>query len=315
LTFTLAHTVPDKAVRLNNQMSVRSVALLFLFSVLAPGIVSSVAAKGWRGIVPLHTTRAEVEKLLGPPTKLLSEYSVSYRTENESLIITYARGLPCGIGHKYSEWRVPRDTVESIFITPNRGAPLSKLKVDESKYKKSTGGHRPEDIYYVNEQEGESLRVFMGEVMDISYSAAAGDEHLRCSVPTGSANKCEGFAAADFDTYEKISPENEKIRLDNFGIALTSQIGNTGYIIAYAGTRAHVGEALKRAQSARSYLAGVRKIPMSQLKAIDGGYRDKATVQLLIGSPGSCAPTAMPTVDPRDVQIIKSGRRKLHRSS
>src|SRR6185503_19862117 len=113
-------------------MTVRSVALLFLFSLLAPGIVSSVEAKGWRGIVPLHTTRAEVEKLLGPPTELLCEFSVSYRTENEGVIISYDRGLPCGIGDKYSQRRVPRDTVESIFITPNRGAPLSKLNVDES---------------------------------------------------------------------------------------------------------------------------------------------------------------------------------------
>lgn len=28
---------------------------------------SSVAAKDWRGILPLHSTRADVEALLGPP--------------------------------------------------------------------------------------------------------------------------------------------------------------------------------------------------------------------------------------------------------
>jgi hypothetical protein len=28
---------------------------------------SSVAAKDWRGILPMHSTRADVEALLGPP--------------------------------------------------------------------------------------------------------------------------------------------------------------------------------------------------------------------------------------------------------
>lgn len=274
--------------------------------------VPGAEAKGWRGIVPLHSTRADVERLLGPPTEQHSEYSVVYRTENETLIINYAQGLPCGIGEKYGQWRVPRDTVESIFIAPNMGSSLSQLKVDESKYKKRSGGDRPEDIYYINDEEGETLRVFQDQVMEITYSPAASDAHLRCA--TGSSNKkCEDLAPPVFDSYRKLSQVEEEQRLDNFVIAIGDQAGSAGYIIAYGGKRARLREAIERAQRARGYLIKVRKFSRAKLKAIDGGYRDEATVELHVVRPDGCPPAATPTIDPRDVQIIKGVQRKKNR--
>jgi hypothetical protein len=288
--------------------------ILFLFSTLLT--VPGAEAKGWRGIVPLHSTRADVERLLGPPTEQHTEYSVLYRTENETLIINYAKGLPCGIGEKYSQWRVPRGTVESISITPNRGSPLSQLSIDESKYKKRSGGHRAEDIYYINEQDGEILRVFQNEVMDITYSARSSDEHLRCAVPKGASHsKCEGFAPPIFDSYGELSQAQEKQRLDNFVIALMDQEGRTGYIIGYGGKRARVQEAIERAQRARNYLIKVRNFPRGRLKAINGGHREESSVELYVMSPGGCLPTITPTIDPRDVPIVKGAKRKKNRRS
>jgi hypothetical protein len=295
-------------------MAARSIALFFLFLISTLATAANAEAKGWRGIVPLHTSRAEVEKLLGPPTERQSDYSVLYRTETETVIINYARGLPCGIGEKYSQWRVPRETVESIYITPNRGSPLSRLNIDESTYKKSSGGHRPEDIYYVNEQVGESLTVFMGEVTSITYSPAASDEGLRCvNLAGSSAKKCEGIAAGDFDAYGEISMANEKRRLDNFVIALMKQKGSEAFIVAYAGKRSPVGEASRRAQRARSYLIKVRKFPVGQLKVIDGGYRERPETELYIVPPGGCPPIARPTLNPTDVRILRAGRRRKPR--
>jgi hypothetical protein len=299
---------------IDQSMTVRSIApfIFFLFSTLLP--VPGAEAKGWRGIVPLHSTRADVERVLGPPTKQLAGNSVFYRTANETVIIDYAQGLPCGIGEKYSQWRVPLDTVESILVTPNMGSPLSQLRIDESKYKKRSGGDRPEDIYYMNEHDGESLRVFMNEVMEITYSPAASDEHLRCAVATDSSHiNCEGLAPPTFDTYDEISRAQEKQRLDNFVIALMEEKGRVGYIIGYGGKRARVGEATERAQRARNYLIKVRNFPEGQLKAINGGYKEKSSVELYIVPPGGCPPASTPIIDPRDVQIVKSGKRRKNR--
>jgi hypothetical protein len=291
-------------------MTVRGIALFILLLFSALLAVPGVEAKGWRGIVPLHSTRADVATLLGPPTEQHSEYSVVYRTENETLTINYAQGLPCGTGEKYGQWRVPRGTVESIFIVPNRGSQLSQLKVDESKYQKRSGGDRAEDIYYINDEEGETLRVFQDQVMEITYSPAASDAPLRCA--TGSSKKCEDLAPPVFDSYGKLSQVEEKQRLDNFLIALGDQEGSAGYIIAYGGKRARLREAIERAQRARNYLIKVRKFPRAKLKAIDGGHRDEATVELHVVRDG-CPPAATPTIDPRDVQILKGARRKKNR--
>jgi hypothetical protein len=79
-----------------------------------------------------------------------------------------------------------------------------------------------------------------------------------------------------------------------------------GYIIAYAGQIARAGEAMARANRAKSYLVRVRRFPAGQLKAIDGGYREESTLELYVVPAGACPPMATPTIDPRDVQIIKS---------
>lgn len=268
-------------------------------------------ARGWRGLVPLHSTRADVERQLGPPTEVLSKYSTFYRTENETVIIGYANGSPCGIGEKYSQWRVPANTVESILVTPSKGFPVSQLSIDQTKFEERSGGHRPEDVYYVNDQDGESVRVYLGDVMSISFYPGRIDAHLGCSTN----QTCEGLTPRAFDSIGKVSEYEEKLHLDSFGVALLDNRTKSGYIIAYGGKRAAVDEAKKWAEHARNYLIKVRGLPGVQLIVIDGGYREAPTMELYTVEPNGCSPTPNPTVDPRDVQIIRGGKAKNNRRS
>ena len=287
----------------------------FLCAALLMGGLSQ--SRGWHGIVPLHSTRADVERLMGLPTEKLSQHSDFYRTPKETVIVQYSRGLPCGTGEKYSQWRVPRNTVESILVTPTQPVRLSDLGIDESKYDKRQGGHVGEDIYYINEQTGESLRVFMDEVKGMSYFPGALDVALMCpGLAKPTEMKCKGITPPTFDFYQDISLEREKSRLDNFVIALNDEPDRRGYIIAYAGKQARVGEAKARAERAKKYLLRIRKFPANRLKAIDGGYRDQAQVDLYVVPAGVCPPSPDPTVDPRDVRIIRTGKPgKSRRSS
>jgi hypothetical protein len=75
---------------------------------------------------------------------------------------------------------VPRDTVETILVTPLRPLRFSELAIDETKYQKWSGGHRPEDVYYTNDQDGVTIRVFMGDVMSISLYHGLVDAQLNC---------------------------------------------------------------------------------------------------------------------------------------
>lgn len=150
-------------------------------------------AKDWRGITPLRSTRADVERLLGPPT---SPGGSDYALKNEHVTILYA-GNPCEKGSKYG-WNVPPDTVLTITVSSRKEQKVSDLKLDLNKYKiiREQSGHLPEVIYYVNEEEGISLesRENLDVVLSITYSPTARDSHaLRClKVTTKSHLRCMG---------------------------------------------------------------------------------------------------------------------------
>lgn len=276
---------------------------------LSLGFIGFAPVQGWRGIVPLHSSRGDVERLLGPPTKKTSEYAVWYRTEAETVEIKYTTGLPCGIGGKYGQWKVPRDRVESIMVSLLQPVSLSELAIDVSRYKKRSGGHRSEDIYYMSDQLGESIRVWFGEVQEISYHPTRADASLACpGVMQTPQPDCEGLTPPHFDFYQNISFNDEKSRLDNFVINLMREKDRTGYIIAYAGKRARPGEARARAERAKNYLVKVRRFDRNRLKAIDGGYREEPEVELFLVPDGICPPTGAPTIDPRDVTFVKARR-------
>lgn len=272
-------------------------------------------ARGWRGLVPLHSTRSDVERLLGSPTEVLSRYSTFYRTASETVIVNYANGAPCGTGEKYSQWRVPANTIESILVTPLKGFPVSQLSIDQTKFEKGSGGHRPEDVYYVNDQDGETIRAYLGDVMNLSFYPGKIDAHLSCSASQASNKGCDSLTPPSIDSFGKVSEYKERLHLDSFGVALLGDGTATGYIVAYAGKRAAVDEARKWAERAKNYLITVRGLSAAHLTVIDGGFREAPTIELFIVEPNLCPPVPSPTVDPRDVQIITVDSSKNKRSS
>src|SRR5262245_28750748 len=195
---------------------------------------ASTKAKGWRGIVPLHSTRAQVEQLLGPPTEQTTPYSVIYETPNETVLIYYAKDRPCGIGERYSRWRVAPNLVTNIFITPIPGSALSRLSIDESKYKKLIGRHLPE-TQYINANIGEAVTVGVNnEVRSINYFPGADDSDLECpGLPKADLTNCE-YVPDAFDSLGEMGVEQERPYLDNFFVALIKGKA-MAYIIAYGG--------------------------------------------------------------------------------
>jgi hypothetical protein len=269
---------------------------------------ATAEARGWRGIVPLHSTRSQVEQLLGPPNEQNGPHSVVYKTPNETVLIDYSNGLPCGIGEKYGRWRVAPNTVIDIFINPHPGSPLSQLSIDEARYKKFIVGHLSE-TRYVNSREGEALTVVGNEVRSIDYFAAADDSHLECpGLPKADLTNCE-YIIDPFDSLGEMGFEQEDLFLDNFFIALSNK-KSMAYIIAYGGRRARPNEAQKRADRAKQYLTTIRHFPADRIKVIDGGYREKRDLVLYVVSEAVCRPTPQPTVDPRDVEILRHRRVK-----
>lgn len=135
---------------------------------------------GWRGIVPLHSTRADVERVLGTPNLSSDVYDLG----NERASIMYSTD-PCTGGPR-GGYRVPRDTVLSIYVVPQYDLLLSALHFDPDKYKRTKDAPVPGHSIYKNEGEGVTYLVdetsSRGKslVQRILYAPAAEDAGRRC---------------------------------------------------------------------------------------------------------------------------------------
>jgi hypothetical protein len=155
----------------------------FRHIIVAIAIVLAVeghlSAKAWRGIVPLKSTRADVERLLGsstgePPTYYLSENTV---------YVQYSK-CRCGDKCKEDEWNVAPGTVLLISVEVKGLVKLADLKLDLSDFQKEPGDYDlPDHFYYVNRKQGLSIEVGRGYVGSYTYGPPAKEYHRRCSNP------------------------------------------------------------------------------------------------------------------------------------
>src|SRR5690349_3773129 len=82
----------------------------------------------WRGIVPLKSTRADVERFLGKPNEL-----GLYEVNGEHVTIIYSEGPCIGLYRSLEKANckclVSKDTVLSIYIEPKRALKFSTLGI------------------------------------------------------------------------------------------------------------------------------------------------------------------------------------------
>lgn len=131
-------------------------------------------AKGWKGIVPLHSTREDVERLLGP-----SNINVPgvYIFEKESIIVVYSEA-GCNWGYK-----VAADRVMDVSVIVKGGVlKLSELSVDLSKYKLSGSGDVVNSVWYTNGELGVAYLVWRpdGTVLRTRFFPSDKDPTPKC---------------------------------------------------------------------------------------------------------------------------------------
>lgn len=277
---------------------------------LTKGIVTSPTAqgtsqaKGWRGILPLRSTRRDVERIIGSPS---TAGGSSYETPDERVFVDYSDG-PCEKGWPYG-WNVAADTVVTITVSPKIKAGLATLNLDESRYEKWQAGHISNIFHYTNRELGLDLEVdeFRGEVISVSYIPTATESYLQC--PDASRRLPPGRRQADslfkFDELVDIPSSYERERLDLFAAEIKRQLPADAYIIAYGGMVAHAGEAKTRADCAKEYLIKKHRLKAENIWAIDGGYRETRIMELYVESRGGDLPLARPTVRPSKVKSIR----------
>lgn len=273
----------------------------FSIALLLPGAASG---KSWRGIAPLQSTRADVERILGRSAHS-GPISV-YRTEEGLVEVRYAvsacRGSVLG-------WNVPKDTVLEFDIGPSK---RENVTIDLSKYFMARGHvARPR---YINLEEGLAYELLPnGEVYSISYIPTRADNGLRCpGFPPYNGGLTQ---YRPFDSFADISISDEQAILDNFAVTLENDPSAKGYIIVYAGRMARVNEAKTYSERAKQYLTGKRKIDKRRLIALDGGHRESLETELYVVPSHMPGPTPTPTIPSNEVQIIKAHKTSNNRHS
>jgi hypothetical protein len=153
-------------------------------------IISKRAPKirnSWRGLVPLRSTRKDLERLFGSAHRDGTTL-VTYKTDYETIVATYSDGN-CDA----SDWNVPKNTLIELAVNPNPSFLLKELYLDSSRYERSEIFPYPEldnppKVWnYIDNLNGIVIRTQSTRgggdeelVVSISYVPANRDEQLRC---------------------------------------------------------------------------------------------------------------------------------------
>ena len=227
---------------------------------------------GWRSIVPLRSTRTDVERELGS----LDLTCQCYETERELVRVRYATG-PCA--GDLPGWNVPRDTVLSITVSPKKKFAFSEVETRKEDFVKTSDDTFT--AYYANGNEGLRYSVTSsGFVKDIAYLPSIRDNPLRCA---GFPLTDGGITAyAPYYEFPYASLQDITSRLGEFSIRLHKQPDYKGYLVVYAGCDRKIAGVAAFANKAKNYLIDELKTDPKAVEAINGGYRDQPTIELFL---------------------------------
>lgn len=266
---------------------------------------SSQDNRGLKGILPLHSTRADVERVLGPPTEPCSD-GCMYDTKNEGVFVRYSVAR-CPEGDA-TGWNVPPNTVTSLSVNLAERPKLTALGLNLKRFKKTRDPELNGYSTYENEDKGVSYAVSAdGRVYRIHwYANAKDDKVLRCR-SVASAPLVGNVPEPIFDPHTSVGLtfNEDKPRLDQFAANLKKVPEAKGYIIAYGGDLGVVGEARTRLNCVRNYLQARHHIKPSRLVMMDGGYASRMNVELLLIRPSDPKPKPAPTRNLTAVLNIK----------
>jgi hypothetical protein len=125
------------------------------------------------------------------------------------------------------------------------------------------------------------------------------------SVAVVTAPERKVIVAREFDECIDCTFDDQKARLDNLAVELQNDPSTRAYIIAYGGRNSPMAQVEVLMKRARDYVVEQRGIDASRLVIVNGGFREKDSVELWIVPAGAEAPRATPTVQAGEVKPRK----------
>jgi hypothetical protein len=146
-----------------------------------PKVTFTSLPTNWHNLVPLHSTRADAERILGKPQK--SRYSTAiYDTAHDRVDILYSEG-PCETSEA-ERWNVSKDVIIRIDVRPKHTVLVNTLRLDKNRYVKTRESHPNNWFTYWNKEDGIRVETIKSgkveEVNSITYGPQAKDQSLGC---------------------------------------------------------------------------------------------------------------------------------------
>ena len=128
--------------------------------------------------MPLKSTRADVERLLGSNDQA---YGVDYDLTDRALSIEYSTG-PCR-KERRGGWNVPEGIVISFSFSAKKKQREVDLKLNRKKFRRVIDTHTGGVTYYINEEDGITYEIQQGRVDGVEYYPPKRYDYLYCGDP------------------------------------------------------------------------------------------------------------------------------------
>ena len=148
--------------------------LIFVYAFLG-------TAKEWCSIVPLHSTRADVERKIKVKPLRCGGNACLYELSDKTVFVLYAGESTCRNDDATTSWKVPTDTVIEITVHFTTPQSFSALDIDVSKYDRVQDKELHGLVYFSDYVQGVRMETSGDHVRAITYYPAAKDDHLRCT--------------------------------------------------------------------------------------------------------------------------------------
>jgi hypothetical protein len=243
-----------------------TLAAILVFSATDKG-GTRMSVDEWKGIRPLKSTRAEVEKVLGAPLERDCQECI-YKSETERVAVTYSRG-PCKAGEG---WNVPKDTVLNFTLYPERDQ-----KLDKTTLKSELMFHISRETFVLQDRGvAYTLDELTHSVKRVSYVPKESDNDLRCPGfprhnPAGSMyTPSTAFTRDDALSNLDVLVTESLVRPPEFVI----------YVVVYAGRQMPPSEYDKLFKSYERHLYERRGASRQKIKLIKGERRETFTANV-----------------------------------
>jgi hypothetical protein len=124
----------------------------------------------------------------------------------------------------------------------------------------------------------------------VRASLSMGGYNLECSAECAVSIPLPRPVNKKFDEFPDISRNDEKARLDNFGIELQNDPTATAYVIVYPGRSSKRGDVQHHSGRIVDYLVNSRGLDQRRIVTLVGPVRDELFVELWITPQGATPP-------------------------